>query len=141
MKYIFGFEKLDVYKIARVLIKEIYLITKEFPSEEKFGLASQIQRSAVSVASNIAEGNSRVNIKDRAHFFHIAFSSLMETLSHLNVSLDLDYLDEKIYMKIREKIYELSNKLNALYKSTKKINSSIIQFTSSSEQSEQSEQS
>lgn len=119
MEYIFGFEKLEVYKISRKLIKEIYLLTKSFPSEEKFGLSSQIQRSTVSVASNIAEGNSRVNIKDRAHFFHIAFSSLMETLSHLNVAVDLEYINIDNYLEKRSIIYELSNKLNSLYKRTK----------------------
>jgi four helix bundle protein len=120
MEYIFAFEKLEVYTLARKLIKRIYLLTKDFPSEEKFGLVSQIQRSAVSVASNIAEGNSRVSLKDKAHFFHIAYSSLMETLSHLNVSLDLAFIEEDKYCELRESIRELSNKLNSLYKSIRK---------------------
>ena len=59
MSYIFSFEKLTVWINAKELIKNIYLITKKIPEEEKFGLTSQLRRASVSVASNLAEGTSR----------------------------------------------------------------------------------
>ena len=66
--YIYGFEKLDVWNISRELNKFIYQITKEFPNEEKFGLTSQIRRSAISIPSNIAEGYGRESNKEYLRF-------------------------------------------------------------------------
>ncbi len=72
--YTFSFEKLNVWIDAKELIKKVYRSTKKFPSEEKFGLTSQLRRASVSVASNIAEGTSRITSKDKAHFTTIAYS-------------------------------------------------------------------
>ena len=73
----YSFEKLEVWKEARELVVWIYSITKEYPSEEKFGLVTQLRRAAVSVVSNLAEGSSRKSAKDQAHFSQIAYSSLL----------------------------------------------------------------
>lgn len=67
-KYVFGFEKLDLYKESKIFIKDIYLITQSFPELEKFGLVSQLRRASVSIVSNIVEGNSRNSKKDKIHF-------------------------------------------------------------------------
>lgn len=79
-----------------------------------YELSSQLKRASLSVSSNIAEGSSRISGKDRAHFFVMAFSSLMEALNQLIIANDLDYLSDEELSALRVKISELSNKLNAL---------------------------
>ncbi len=111
---IYSFEKLQVWQQSRILTKEIYLITKSFPDEEKFGLISQLRRASVSVCSNLAEGSSRNSFKDKARFTEIAYGSLMEILNQLILSLDLDFLSQKEYELIRTKIEEIGNMLNGL---------------------------
>lgn len=120
----FSFEKLIVWHDARSLVKEVYLLTETYPKSELFGLVNQLRRAAVSVSSNIAEGSSRTSGKDQAHFYQISFSSLMEVLSQLILSLDLGYLDEKLLNeKFRPLIEKLANQINALRKS---INNRLI---------------
>ena len=109
-----SFEKLEVWQLSRKLTVEVFMLTKKFPKKEIYGLTSQLKRASLSVASNIAEGSSRISGKDRAHFSVIAFSSLMEVLNQLIIANDLDYLSNEELSSIRVKISELSNKLNAL---------------------------
>jgi len=117
MAYTFSFEKLTVWLDSKELVKLIYLVTKKFPSDEKFGLTSQLRRASISVASNIAEGTSRKTNKDKAHFSTIAFSSLMEVLNQIIISKELKFLEETEYQTIRTELEKISNKLNALRKS------------------------
>jgi four helix bundle protein len=116
MPYLFSFEKLDVWKNCRELTKDIYGITQSFPDAEKFGLVSQIRRAAISVCSNIAEGSSRSSVKDQAHFYQIAFSSLMELLNQMIISNDLNYIEDEKLKDIRQKIEKAANMLNSLRK-------------------------
>ena len=108
--YTYSFEKLDVWKLSRKLVKVIYTISSEFPDEEKFGLANQIRRAAVSISSNLAEGTSRNSSKDKAHFSQIAYSSLMELLNQLIICVDLGYLIEKKLIGLRKQIDEIIRK-------------------------------
>ena len=114
--YIFSFEKLEVWKEALILVKDIYELTKNFPSEEKFGLKSQLRRASVSISSNLAEGTSRSTDNDKAHFTTISYSSTMEVLNQLIISKELGFIDEDGYSKIRLQIHKISNMLNALRK-------------------------
>lgn len=116
MSYIFSFEKLTVWIDSKELIKLIYSKTKEFPTEEKFGLTNQIRRASISVASNLAEGTSRNTNKDKAHFTTLSFSSLMEVLNQIIISYELGFIKEEDYKLIRLEIEKISNKLNALRK-------------------------
>ena len=111
----FSFEKLDVWQRSRELTKEIYKISESFPSEERFGLTSQIRRATVSISSNLAEGTSRPSGKDKARFTEIAFGILMEALNQLITAKDLDCIDETEINSLRPLFEEVSNKLNALY--------------------------
>ncbi|MEJ7779926.1 MAG: four helix bundle protein [Daejeonella sp.] len=83
---------LKVWIEARKLSKEIYQVTNMFPKEERFGLISQMRRSAVSIPSNIAEGCGRNHTKDSLQFFFISRGSLYELETQLYISFDLDYL-------------------------------------------------
>lgn len=114
--YLFSFEKLEVWKLSRELVKRIYSLTSKFPVEEKFGLVSQIRRSAVSVSSNLAEGTSRSTNKDKAHFTLMAYSSLMELLNHLILALDLGFISNHDYTSFRIEIEKIANMLNSLKK-------------------------
>lgn len=110
----FSFEKLTVWVDSKELVKMIYSITKQFPDEEKFGLISQLRRASISIASNLAEGTSRMTNKDKAHFTTIAYSSLMEVLNQIIIANELEYISTSDCEKLREQIEKVANKLNAL---------------------------
>ena len=119
MAHLYGFEKLEVWQKSRELVKEIYLATQQFPSEEKFGIISQLRRAAISVSSNIAEGSSRWSQKDQARFYEIAFGSLIEVLNQLIFAQDLEYLSPDKMEIIRPKIDGIGRMLNGLRQATK----------------------
>jgi four helix bundle protein len=110
----FSFERLAVWQDSRELAKIIYLITRNFPADEKFGLVSQIRRSAISVSSNIVEGSYRSGNKGKINFYNIAFSSLMELLSQLIISGDLKYISDEQLTTLRMLVEKISNKLSSL---------------------------
>ena len=114
--YTYSFEKLDIWQKSKSFSVLIYKVTKAFPSDEKFGITNQLRRASVSIASNIAEGISRISYKEQARFSEIAFGSLMEVLNQIIISKELGYLENDIYEKLRIDIDEISNKLNALKK-------------------------
>lgn len=111
---VYSFEKLDVWQEGRIWVKWIYLLTKEFPAEEKFGLVSQIRRAAISVVANLAEGCSRRSPKDQAHFSQISYSSLLEVLNHLLIAGDLEYFQVEKMLEGRAMISSLTYKINML---------------------------
>ncbi len=118
MPYLFAFEKLEVWQEMRKLVKEIYAITNSFPSDEKYGLVSQLRRAAVSVASNISEGSARNTAKDQANFYGMAYSSLMELYNQLIISKDIGWLNSEQFEKLRNDIEKISSMINAMRKST-----------------------
>ena len=112
--YTFSFERLEVWNKSRLLTKKIYMLTQDFPEYEKFGMTGQLRRAIISVCSNLAEGSSRKSKKDQAHFYNIAFSSLMETLNQIIISKDLEYLDDNILLELRNDIHTISLMINNL---------------------------
>jgi four helix bundle protein len=96
-----NFKELKVWQISRLLVREVYELTARFPSEEKYGLISQIRRCAVSIPANIAEGSGRNSDKDFAHFLNISFGSAYELETLLTLSTDLKQL-EPIQFKFSE---------------------------------------
>lgn len=114
---IYSFEKLAVWQKSREIAVVIYKITREFPKEELFGISSQMRRCGVSIASNIAEGSGRQTPKEKARFTEIAYSSALELLNQLIITLDLEYINEEKYKKIRTGIEEITFMLDALRKS------------------------
>ena len=85
------FQDLIVWKKSHELALEIYRLTKDFPSEEKYGLVSQMRRAAVSIPANIAEGFSRKSIKEKINFYNFSQGSLHELEYYLILSKDLGY--------------------------------------------------
>lgn len=117
MDQLFAFEQLDVYQIARQYVKNVYMLSDAFPAKEDFALTSQIRRAAISVTSNVAEGTSRFSLKDKSHFIEIAYGSLMETYSQIQVASDLEYISQDSMTQIAPLVKELRNKLSALRRS------------------------
>lgn len=117
MSHRFSFEELEVWQDARKLANMIYEHTKSYSDNEKFGLTNQMRRAAISVSSNITEGSSRSSIKDQAHFYQMAFISLMILLNQVIISHDLNYLIEPEELAFRSQIEKIANKINALRKS------------------------
>ena len=117
--HIYSFEKLEVWKLARDFCVYIYKLTNTFPIEEKFGLVSQMRRASISIASNIAEGSSRMSKKDQSHFYTITFSSTIELLNQL-ISHALTFITENQLHESRLKIEPITKGLSNLKRSTLK---------------------
>ena len=113
----YSFEKLRVWQAARELARQVYLTTRSFPQRELYGLTSQCNRAAVSVAANLAEGTSRQSRKDQAHFSEIAYGSLMELACFLILGKDIGILSENFEANLRSAIERVSLQLNALHRS------------------------
>lgn len=107
-----SYTELDVWKESRILVKEVYLITKNFPREELYGIVSQIQRSAISIPSNIAEGCGRNSHKDSLQFFYVARGSLYELETQLTLSFDLAYVNQEQFNQILSLIERCKKLLN-----------------------------
>ena len=108
------FKELKVWKKGIELVKEIYILTKILPIEEKFDLSSQIKRAAVSVPSNIAEGNSRNTKKEYINFLSIARGSNSEVWTQLIICNELGFLSEKQTEKAILLCEEISKMLHSM---------------------------
>ncbi len=86
------FSQLEVWQESHKLALAIYEVTRGFPSEERFGLVSQMRRAAVSIPANIAEGFKRRGVQEKTRFYNIAEGSLEETKYYLILAKDLDYI-------------------------------------------------
>jgi four helix bundle protein len=104
-----NFRDLIVWQKAHQFVLEIYRFTQIFPSDEKFGLTSQIRRAAVSVTANIAEGFPKRGINDKARFFNIAQGSLEEAHYYLILSKDLGSGDSSKLMELYREVGKLLN--------------------------------
>ena len=106
------------------MVIDIYKITADFPKHEIFGLSSQIQRAAVSVTSNIAEGFGRRTANERVRFYDIARASLAELQNQLLIARDIKYLDQKKFTNLADQTTEVCKMLNGLINKTRSLDSS-----------------
>lgn len=114
MDYQFPFEKLEVWKLSKDFVKEIYRLTNEFPDSEKYGMVSQIRRAAISVPNNLAEGAGRFSGKDQARFSEIAYGSLMEVTNLLIISIELEMLSKEKVKEMMLEIHVIAKKISSL---------------------------
>ena len=114
------YKNIKAYQLANSLVIDIYKVTKNFPKEEIYGLASQIRRAVVSVPSNIAEGASRQHKKDYLNFLYIARGSLAETEYLLHLANGLDYLRVEEFERINRMAQETAKTLFGLLEAVKK---------------------
>ncbi|RYD53275.1 MAG: four helix bundle protein [Sphingobacteriales bacterium] len=108
------YKQLTVWQDAIALSTTCYRISCQFPSDERFGLVSQIRRAAVSVASNIAEGSGRNTDGGFIQFLGIAVGSLCELDTQLLIASELNYLSQNEYQTVAEQIQQIQNKLYKL---------------------------
>ena len=115
---IVDFTDLIVWQKAHQLVLAIYGITNKFPSYEKLSLVSQMQRAAVSITSNIAEGFARRSRKEKLQFYYIALSSLSELRNQILISKDLDYINVQTFNLLNNQLIEVRKILSGLVKSS-----------------------
>ena len=108
------YRQLQVWQRSHALVLRTYELTKSFPSDERFGLISQLRRAAVSVPTNIAEGSKRRTNQDYARFLNMSESSLAETDYLLCLSLDLGYVAPDVAEAMISEIDEISRMLYRL---------------------------
>ncbi len=115
-----NFKELKIWQKSRRFVKDIYVLTRQFPKDELFVLTSQMRRAAISIPSNIAEGSGRGTDKDFLRFLDIATGSAFELESQIYIGYDLNYYSEKeldIYLEkvqeIQKMIYNFKNHLNS----------------------------
>jgi len=106
-KAVRDYRDLLVWQKGVAFVKDIYLATKRFPSDERFGLTDQMRRAAVSIPSNIAEGHARQHRKEFRQFLHITLGSLAELDTQLTVARDLEYISEEEIAGLGDKLTEL----------------------------------
>ncbi|WP_439480541.1 four helix bundle protein [Chryseobacterium aquaticum] len=113
------FKELLVWQKSINFVTEIYKETESFPKSEMYGLVSQIRRATVSIASNIAEENSRRSVPDYVQFLRISRGSCAEVETQLIISKNLGFLNEEKSLKLNQDITETSKMLIGLINSLK----------------------
>ena len=99
-----NFRDLDVWRLGKEIVIDVYKITGKYPREELYGLISQMRRSAVSIPSNIAEGFSRFHNQEYKQFLFIALGSCAELETQVEIAYDLEYINEVQRVELLEKI-------------------------------------
>jgi len=112
-----GFLGLEVWQKARLLAKDIYLLTRSFPREEMFGLTQQMRRAAISILSNIAEGRGRGSRRDYRRFVLIARGSAFELQAQIIIASDVGYLAEPTAESLGTRTVAIAQMLSALVRS------------------------
>jgi four helix bundle protein len=117
-----SFRDLQVWQRSMELALAIYRLTKDFPREEVFGLTSQMRRSAISIPSNIAEGQGRGNVREFAHFLEIARGSLCELQTQLELSRLLTFCNSELSTQCESLSHEVGKMIFVLIRKFKTAN-------------------
>ena len=112
-----SYRDLLVWQKSMDIVTETYRLTEAFPKSEIFGLASQLKRAIVSVPSNIAEGQGRNSSKEFVYHLSVAYASLMEAETQIQIAANLNYVDQKIADVYFRKTSEIGRMLNGLSRS------------------------
>ena len=110
----YNFKNLDAYKESKALVILVYALIMKFPREEQYALCDQLRRAVISVSSNIAEGSGRTSTKDQAHFFEMAFGSLMEVNCQIDIAHDLGYVSPKDVEDVELHVRAIASLLSGL---------------------------
>lgn len=121
-----GFRELIVWQKAKELAVEIYKITNQAQFQKDFSFRDQIRRAAVSIPSNIAEGDERDTDKEAVRFFFFAKGSAAELSTQLQIAFEIEYLDKQVYEDLNSRVVEVGKILGALIKARSKKRLSAI---------------
>ncbi len=110
---------LVTWKLARELRKQVYDLTRHWPSEEKFVLVAQLRRAAISITANIAEGFGRFTYPEHIQFYRQARGSVMEVRDHLTTALDAGYLNKKEWLDLDKLALRVIQLLNGTIRAAK----------------------
>lgn len=121
MAYIKSYKELIVWQKSIMLVKEVFSLTKAFPSSELYGLTSQMRRASISIPSNIAEGYGRVSSKEYARFFSIAYGSALELETQLIIGKDLEMTEVQSFSKSIALLEEVLKMLNKMLSSQRNL--------------------
>ena len=110
----FGFQSLEVWRVAVEYADQVYAATRSFPTDERFGLTSQLRRASVSISSNIAEGSGRNSKRDFIRFIAIAYGSVLETVSQATIARRQSFLSVKDNRDLCETAQRLAKMLSRL---------------------------
>ena len=116
-----SYKDLLVWQEAHKLALLVYRATKEFPPDERYGLADQLRRAAVSATSNLAEGFGRDSYKDRLHFYCMARGSLYEVDNQIQLAKDIGYISQGMFAEINVLTSTTMKLLNGFITSTRKF--------------------
>ncbi len=105
---------MDVWKKGIEIVKDVYATVSTFPKQELYGLTSQMQRSSISVPSNVAEGFNRFHNKEYKQFLYIVLGSCAELETQIEIAVELKYIDEQRKTFLPEKLNHESRMLNSL---------------------------
>jgi len=114
MPYIKSYKELIVWQKSIQLVTKTYLLTRDFPKSEQYGLVSQMRRSAISIPSNIAEGYGRRSAKEYAQFYSIAYGSALELETQLIVCKELKFISLEQLAKVQPLLEEVLKMLNSM---------------------------
>ena len=112
-----SYQDLAVWQRAMDLAKNIYRVTADFPSEERFGLVNQMCRAAVSIPSNVAEGHARSGAREFQRFVSIALGSVAELETQVILSTDLSYLENQTKEELLRQLDTVGKMLRGLHRS------------------------
>lgn len=115
-----SYRDLETWQKAIGLVEEIYQVTRSFPKDEIYGLISQMRRAAVSVPSNIAEGQGRDSTNEFLRHLSIAYGSLCELQTQMLISYKLDYLNQQAYERLEDASACVARLINGLANSLRK---------------------
>ena len=111
-----NFRELKIWQEAKNLAVDVYKITGNGQFDKDYGLKDQIRRAAVSISSNIAEGDERNSNKEAIRFLYIANGSLAEVISQLHIALDIGYIDKENFHTLIQRLETLSKQIKSLIK-------------------------
>ena len=120
MAIIKSFRDLDVYVLSREQARKIFVVSKSFPKEERFGLTSQVRRAAVSIAANVAEGAARTSTKEFLQFLSVSQGSASEADTELVIACRLGYLTKNEYEYFGRELDDIGRMITRLSQSLRR---------------------
>ena len=123
---VYDFAKFNVWQKAMALAHDIHRHTKVFPSDERYGMTSQMRRAALSVAANIAEGFGRYTYPDKMHKYVQARGELVELMTFLHHAMSIGYMKEAVFQEAMRMSVDIHKMLNALIAKMDRLEKSAV---------------